>query len=213
MGRGLPDAGEIGLFREREIKIANRIHSIEETKEVYFDPLAAEGGLEVPHVMLVLLCCFVGANTHLVFLVRSVSKWYHLLVAFGEQADGRDHPSEKAGSESTSGEAEDEDFVTFLMIAHDKAISGDDMRIEACAESLVNGLGPPPLHASPNPLIDGLFSSYIGADASYSLWSVGFPSSVQDPSLQIVKKAGLGITHVGNSETVLVHGGRISDRV
>ena len=28
---GLPDARKIGLFRERSIKIANRIHGIEET--------------------------------------------------------------------------------------------------------------------------------------------------------------------------------------
>ena len=174
MGRGLPDARKIGLFRERGIEIANRIHSIEEAKEVYFDSLTAEGGPEVLHVPLLLLCCFVRADAHLVFLVRSVSKRYHLFVAFGEQANGRDHPSQEAGGESTSGKAEDEDLVTWVMIPHDKAISCNDMRIEACAESLVEGLGPPALYASPEPLVDGFFSSYIGANASYTLWSAVF---------------------------------------
>ena len=93
MCRGLPDAGKISLFRERGVKIANRIHSIEKTKEVYFDSFTAEGVLEFMHVLLVVFRCFVGADTHLVFLVRSVSKWYHLLIALGEQANGRDHPS------------------------------------------------------------------------------------------------------------------------
>ena len=187
MCRGLPDAGKISLLRERGIEIAHRIHSIEETKEVYFDSLTAEGGPELLHVNLVVLCCFVWADAHFVFLVRSISKWYHLLIAFGEQANGRDHPSQKPGSESTSGEAEYEDFVTWLVIPHDEAISRDDMRIKACAESLVDGLGPPPLHASPKSLVDGFISSNVGANASYSLRSARFQNRVQHPSFQIVK--------------------------
>ena len=172
MCRGFPDAGKIGLFRERGIKIANRIHSIEETKEVYFDSRTAEGGLEIPHVMLLILSCFERADAHFVLLVGFVSKWDHLLVAFGEQADGRDHPSEEAGGESTSREAEDEDLVIVIVIPHYKAIPGDDMRIEACPESFVDGLDPPPLHASPQTLIDGFVSSDVGANASYALQSV-----------------------------------------
>ena len=176
---------------------------------MYFDSLTAEGGLEVPHVMLLVLCCFVRADAHFVFLVGFVSKWDHLLVAFGEQADGRDHPSEKAGGESTSREAEDEDLVILVVIPHYKTISGDDMRIEACAESLVDGLDPPPLHASPQTLIDGFVSSDIGANASYALRSVmrihrsRFSRHLLSASL----------THVGSSETVWVRSDRISGTV
>ena len=182
MCRGLPNAGKIGLLCERRIEIADRIYSIEETKEVYFDFLTAEGGPELLHVSFLVLCCFVWADAHFVFLVRSVRKWYHLLIAFGEQTNGRDHPSQKPGSESTSGEAEYEDFVIWLVIPHDKAISRDDMRIEAGAESLVDGLGPPPLHAPPKSLIDGFFSGYIGANASYSLLSASPKNRLQDGS-------------------------------
>ena len=133
---------------------------------MYFGFGTAEGILEVSHIFLGLIHSLEPANSHLVFLIGSICKWYHLLVPLRQQTNGGDHPGQESSGESTSGETEDEDFVMLVVITHDETVAGHYMLIEACAESQIQCLSPPTLESSPETgiyrLLTGDISSYPG---------------------------------------------------
>ena len=43
------------------------------------------------------------------------------------------HPGQEASSEGTTGEHEDVDTITLSIIAHEEAVTGNDMVLEGCS--------------------------------------------------------------------------------
>lgn len=130
--------------------------------------LPAEGRLEILHIVLRVLRGLVPTGSHLVLLVGSICERYHFLVAFRQQSNGGDHTSQEASGECSSGEAEDEDLVVVVVIAHDEPIASDDMMVETGAQSQVYSLSPPSLNPSKQPSVHRVITRCVCPNPSYN---------------------------------------------
>ncbi len=204
MCRSLYHAGKKLFVRERRIEIPDRIHGVEQAQEMHLCLGTTEGRLEALHVPLMLLGGLEPPDAHLVLLVRPIQEWHQLLVPLGQQSRGGDHPSEETGGECTPGETENEDLVMGFVVTHYEAVAGDDVVVEADAESEVECLGHFPIEAAPEAHVDGLVAGDVGPDTG----------CVRSGSLILlplgVRFGGKGGSYVDNSGIAPGHCGRTS---
>ena len=150
-GHGVPNVGgggggdvPIALAKQRDLELADAVDAVEQAEKMNHHAWAAEGGLEVVHV---LDPGFIArgervAPPGLLILAEGVpGEADHLLVPLRQQANGLHHFGQEPGGVGAAGEAEDVDGVARGEVAHDELISPDHVRLEGAPDGLIHSGG------------------------------------------------------------------------